>query len=242
MKTIEQNPKYNEGIVSDLQEYIKSNSKILDIGCKLGNQLFPFIDFNPIKLVGIDNNEFNSKHVFRNFLLDRNNYRRRALLQNQMVDLFDESKTEKYWMELFPVQAEIFSSKFEFIIGEEKGNIENFEIKKKEYDIIIASKILHFFEPHEEEKIIQKLLFGLKKEGLLYISVNQFEKINFQNLPYQKALRISENSVLSYDERNPEIKWYLYTEVGIKKLISKFPKVKKIIDTKGFATEMIFEK
>lgn len=242
MKTVEHFPKCYKGIIAELQEFVLPNSKILDIGCGYGHHLFPFVDFNPSKLIGIDNNPLYSNHIFRNFLYNRNNLERRLEMPTQSIDFDEEDKPEDYWRNLFPEQAEIFRSKFDFIIDKEKGDVENFNLGDAEYEIIIASDVLHFFEPSREEAIIDRIVKGTKKSGKIYISVNRFEKIDFERSPYNTTKKLNDDCVISYDTRNPQVKWYLYTDTGIKKLIEKFPKLIKTIESNGIASAFIFEK
>lgn len=243
MKTILSNPNHKEGIISDLSEFITSTDKILDIGCRLGNQLFPFVDYGFKELIGIDNDEFNKKHVFRNFLLDRNDYNRYTFIEKSKIDLHQEDFTPKYWKEVFPKQAEIFDSRFKFEIDKTRGKIENYNILENSFDIIIASKILHFLPIQTEEIQIDKIIKGLKKNGIAYIAINQFEKIDVSQFPNWEFEKISDDVVVSFDKGNPNVKWNLYTEKRIEKLEKKFSQVIERISTiDTVACELILKK
>lgn len=241
MKTIENNPNYDEGLIVVLQKYLTDNCQILDIGCELGNQLFPFVDFKPKLLVGIDNNEFYLKHIFRNFLMDRNDYQKIVKKNGKLINLHDEDKPVKYWKNLFPEQAKIFEDKFRFIIHEYDGRIENYSIDEDKYDIIIVSNVLHFLEPNLVEKVIKKIISGTKKGGKIYISINQSEK--YKTPSYVVNKKINDEIIFTYNKHNPSDKRYLYTKTGVEELIMKFPKlVDRLNLTDDVSTAFIVEK
>ena len=52
-----------------------------------------------------------------------------------------------------------------------QADIRNYQIPKNSYDLIICSMVLHYFEPNEIEKITDEMIHGMKKNGVLFVSV-----------------------------------------------------------------------
>ena len=241
IKTIEKRI-YEDGIIKDIQEYLKDNASILDIGCKLGNTIFPFIDFNPLILVGIDKDEFNLNHVFRNFLLDRNNYKRYTTVNGLQIDLKNEFKSVDYWENIFPEFARLFKDKFNFVIDSHKGDINNYSIPSVTYDVIIASNVLHFLKPDEQNLAIENIVDGAKIGGKIFISVSSYEKTLRQGRTDVIFTKLN-SFYYTYSHPNyPDEDRYIYTEEGLLFLQSLFPKLIKKINTSNTAVEYIFGK
>ena len=248
MRTISPNFKYTigkDGIVADIQDFLKNkeNNWALDIGCEKGTQLYPFIDFGFSKLIGIDINPSYKYKTFNSFLQDRNDYKQFTIKNGVQHNLRDKYKSDLYWKINFPEMYKLYDSKFEFIFDKYQGNIINYFIKENSFDLIIASNVLHFLDPETEDIQLKKLTDGLKERGIIYISVNQFEKTNFSNNLNVEVEVLNDEVVLVSDKIFPFLKRYFYTKKKIDKLINRFPKTLKLISNPNkVAFELIAQK
>lgn len=83
-------------------------------------------------------------------------------------------------------------------------DILEFDFPDKEYDLVLAINLLHFFEFEDVKLLINKILKSLKKEGLVYLQV--FSKNNpykeFSHLFDKKELQdfFSKNKVIEIEQ------------------------------------------
>ena len=204
-----------EQMTSKIDTYIQNtpDACILDIGCGDSEWLINYYKkFKPKKLVGIDNDDSLKETIFGSFIL----------YVHQQNPIGDDS----FLRTIYPNLAKEFDKTFQYYYGDE-GDLLNFKIPTEEYDLIIAKNILHFLPPSEQVKCLDKIYKGIKKGGAIFIMVNGYKsflekKLN-GNLDHCK---IEENRIgdefieltVTSIETGKQIKKYLPTEKGIKKL------------------------
>lgn len=250
MKLINVDFKYSKGPISDIYLLEFEKNAVLDIGCNLGNHLFPFVDLGFKKLVGIDVDKSLRYHVFGQFLYDRNNQERLALCEGKTrfngtkVNLVNGNYRESALINCFPEQFELYKTRFEFVFDPIDGNIENFNLEPEYYNIILAINVLHFLPPHKCDEILKKIALAMPKGGILYLVVNTLRMLN---QPKEKLndIIIYENdkgNIACAHKNEPHKKWFLFHEDRIKEIKGMFAETLKHDDYGGLATILILRK
>ena len=171
-----------------LKELIKPHESVLDVGCKYGQHLFPFLNLGFKHLHGIDNSENVKDYIPFYYLRYKHGYDKKLIAEvprpNGIYTEWDlthrklkSSLVQKYWPKSYSDYL-----KYQFDIGPEEGDVLNYVFTRM-YDLIIVSNLLHFFNKKERLLIVNKLYNQLNQDGLIYIYANT-EK---------RALRYSEN-------------------------------------------------
>lgn len=108
----------------------------------------------------------------------------------------------------------------------EVKDLREVDIPQRKYSLIIAAWVLNFFKKKEAEEIIQKIKNGVKKDGLVYISIFSLDDPGYERAK-QRLESVGENTFYS-SKRKYFIHYFTEKEVLI-----MFPDLKIIYYAKG---------
>lgn len=115
-------------------------------------------------------------------------------------------------------------------------DLRSFEITKRHYSLIIASKVLQFFIKSDIEALVEKMYHGLARGGLIYLrgfSLDEFEYY----LKHKKGIHLVEPNTYYVPRYNLHYHFYTKEEV-----LSLFPKLKVIHCVEGLESDLRFKK
>ncbi len=210
------------GIIDVIKPFFKNTNSVLEIGCYTGNQLFPFIEFGFKEILGLDLNAENRNWNFVAYLHYRNNYS--SIIQSQNGKTFDLNSRVLNVANLkkhFKQEYLAFCKAYKFQYGKVDGNIMNFEFPKEKFDVIIVSKLLHFFPPKIVDDLTDKIANSLSKDGIFYCANNHKNKMLLDK--EFLTIEILENEVVKATSKGRDGNiWYLFDDGLIKRMKSKF--------------------
>ena len=197
----------------------KEMTSVLDVGCQYGSALFPFEEKNFKIITGIDCDEEIGDYIFVEYLSSKKDYPSHIKLGDKIWRTNDPYLTNKIAKKHRESEYLNFKKRFEFIIDNEKGKIENFDLTKRSYDIIIFSQILHFFAENQIKEIIEKGLKCLKNEGFIYFDFYTEDSVKKGDIGYEY---VSDNVFIETAEKRR--KYYLLRHSFIEEIRSMFSK------------------
>ena len=217
-----------------IRRFIKNEmNSVLDVGCQYGSALFPFEEKKFIEITGIDCNEEIGKYIFIEYLSSKRGYPSHIKIGNKNWQVDDVNLTNEIARKYFEDDYQEFIKKFEFIFDNEKGRIENFDLRERSYDIIIFSQILHFFEEEDVRLVVEKAYECLKSNGFIYFDFYTEDRVKKGDFGYQY---ISENVFIETNVQKR--KYYLLRHSFIKELENMFSNTIEIEDNETRANKV----
>jgi tellurite methyltransferase len=109
-------------------------------------------------------------------------------------------------------------NKKDSIINLSSSDLREYDIKKDNYTLIIASNVLNFFKRSEIDTIMKKIKEGLKKDGIIYLNVFSPLDPQYDSLKMNKK-QVEENTFY-IDERDTYK--HFFTQQELNKYFSDF--------------------
>jgi tellurite methyltransferase len=157
---------------------------------------------------------------------------RNALFFTQLgheVDCVDVSRT---WVKKYQDRAKAENLRMTAY----RADLRSFNIPKRHYSLIIASKVLQFFLKVDIEALVEKMYHGLARRGLIYLRVFSPEEFEYY-LKYKKEITSVEPN--TYYVPKYKLNYHFYTK---EEIIALFSKLKIIHCVEGLESDLRFKK
>jgi SAM-dependent methyltransferase len=209
-----------------LKGIAKGKKSILDVGCRYGKTLYPFLDLGFDYLHGIDNQLtlenymafYFARYKFEYASSAKSNYKR-PNDEFQTIDLSKKRPNHSICFNWPSIYSEFKQIKLD--IGEPEGNVLTCEFERK-YDVIIAKDILHFFKQDQRLVIVEKLIAALKPSGFIYVFANSKERMPKYGKNMNKATKLNDKTYR--EELNSKRTYYLLDQYDFKEIGFLFDK------------------
>jgi 2-polyprenyl-3-methyl-5-hydroxy-6-metoxy-1,4-benzoquinol methylase len=77
------------------------------------------------------------------------------------------------------------------------GNLVELDIEAERYALIIAAMVMQFLKPSESQAVLQRLIKGLRPNGLIYITTFSIEDPGYRRFKEQHAPEVEKNTFYS---------------------------------------------
>ena len=209
-----------------LKRIAKGKKSILDVGCRYGKTLYPFLDLGFEYLHGIDNQWnlenymafYYARYKFEYASSATSNYKR-PNGEFQTIDLSKKRPNHSISFNWPSIYSEF--KQFKFDIGEPKGNVLTCEFDRK-YDVIIVKDILHFFTNVQRLVVVKKLIAALNPYGFIYIYANSKERMPKYGKNMNRATKLNEKTY--QEELNGKRTYFLLDQHDFKEIGLLFDK------------------
>lgn len=177
----------------------KQPINVLDLGCMVPATLFNIyhvVDCNLLKGVDSKNEEYCVQKFIKKYKLEEFKEKTFFKIYKETIQPYDYEKIK--------ISSELeFNQTFSF----EKKKIDLFLRKDtNQYDLIIASNVLHFFIPSKVESVLLKIKAHLKKDSLVLIRVQEGKEF-FNYEEFKKAFKKIFSTITIYEYYDEDNKW-----------------------------------
>lgn len=117
-----------------------------------------------------------------------------------------------------------------------RADLRSFDIPKRHYSLIIASKVLQFFLKSDIEALVKKMYYGLARRGLVYLrvfSLNEFEIY----VKHKRETKLVEPN--TYYVPQYQLHYHFFTQ---EEVLSLFSKMKVIHCVEGQESDLRLKK